>query len=91
MMGERKPTIPEVLPLVQALYRRHAAGCCLHIVLDDGNVKDDSVRFCQKTAAERHHPRCLSLADILLAMSKTQRLKLSRMPRRSATNTESPE
>src|SRR5690606_16179911 len=37
------PLAVAVLPLAQLVYRRHAAGCCLHVVLDDGNVDDDSV------------------------------------------------
>lgn len=43
-----KPTVPEVLPAVRALYARKggSVGCCLHIVLDDPNYDDDCVRFC---------------------------------------------
>ncbi len=76
MSDERKPTIPEVKPLVLALYRRHMAGCCLHIVLDDGNVSDDNVRFCVQYAEQKEHVECVILASLLLRMSQTQRLKL---------------
>ena len=71
-----KPTVPEVRPLVAALYRRHAAGCCLHIVLDDGNVGDEHVDFCIQWATDHNHPDCLSLAKLLRHMSRTQRKKL---------------
>jgi hypothetical protein len=74
-----KPTIPEVAPLVLALYRREGgcAGCCLHIVLDDTNVKDSDVAFCLRQAQERGHEDCIALALKLVEMSKTQRFKLS--------------
>lgn len=74
-----KPTVPEVLPLVQALYQteRGACGCCLHAVLDDGNVLDDHVAYSMQRAEEAGHQDCRALAALLLRMSKTQRLKLS--------------
>jgi hypothetical protein len=79
-----KPTVPEVLPLVRELYAQPGggAGCCLHIVLDDGNVHDDNVGFCIERADEVGHERCLKLARTLLLMSRTQRLKLYRSARR---------
>lgn len=73
-----KPTIPDVLPLVQELYRRSCVGCCLHIVLDDGNLEDSSVKFCLGYAIEQGHQECMYLATMLLAMSRTQRSKLYR-------------
>jgi len=72
-----KPTTLEVRPLVDRLYARHAAGCCLHIVLDDGNTDDRSVRHCIGTAIRAGHWPCAALAYKLLAMSKTQRRKLA--------------
>lgn len=75
--GFGKPTVPEVLPLVQAVYRRSPTGCCLHIVLDDGNVDDASVVRCHLQAVDRDHPDCEELASKLLQMSKTQRCVLS--------------
>lgn len=72
-----KPTLPEVLPLVEALYARNSVGCCLHIVLDDGNVEGGSVEFCIDQAMERGHKECEELARMLTLMSKTQRRKLA--------------
>lgn len=71
-----RPTVPEVAPMVSALYRRHGAGCCWHIVLDDGNVSDGNVAWCAEIARQEGHPDCLALVDPLLRMSRTQRLKL---------------
>lgn len=73
-----KPTVPKVLPAVEALYTVHAAGCCLHIVLDDCNVDDDSVRYCVDNAK---HDFCRKLGRVLLLMSKTQRTKLQAIHR----------
>ena len=72
-----KPTVPEVMPLVRRLYERNPVGCCLHIVLDDGNVEDHSVEFCIDQAHDRGHEECLELAKILFRMSRTQRRKLA--------------
>ena len=76
-----KPTVPEVLPLVKALYAtpEGGCGCCLHIVLDDCNVSDGDVQFCRDYAVERGHTDCVTLSDLLLKMSKTQRHRLARL------------
>jgi hypothetical protein len=75
-----KPTIPEVAPLVRAYYEKpgNEAGGALHVVLDDCNVDDGSVRFCLTEATERGDADGEALARKLLAMSKTQRRKLAR-------------
>lgn len=76
MPSATKPRVPDVLPLVRRLYAKNRAGCCLHIVLDDGNVRDADVQFCVKYAQDAGHPECEELARALLLMSKTQRLRL---------------
>ena len=74
-----KPTVPEVLPIVQALYRRHSAGCCWHVVLDDGNT--DSVLWTVGWMEKEWcgFPECKQLAELLPKMSRTQITKLSRL------------
>jgi hypothetical protein len=79
-MEKMKPTIPEILPLLREY---HAGthpnggwnGGSLHIVLIDGNVKDEDVRFSLEWAKEHGDTLGQNLAELLLAMSKTQRLK----------------
>jgi hypothetical protein len=71
-----KPTVPELLPLVAAIYSRSVVGCCLHIVLDDENIRDSDVKFCLERAKERGHDDCLQAATLLLRMSKTQRKRI---------------
>jgi hypothetical protein len=74
-MSERL-TVPEVLPLVRTIYAARGGACCLHNVLENGNVRDESVRARVDLAAERGHEDCRMLAEKLLLMSKTQRRKL---------------
>jgi hypothetical protein len=73
-----KPTVPELLPLVAAIYSRPdgGVGCCLHIVLDDENIRDSDVKLCLERAKERGHDDCLQVATLLLRMSKTQRKQI---------------
>jgi hypothetical protein len=78
-MSERKPTVPEVLPMVKELYKRHGVGCCLHVCIDDGNVEDRSVQFCLDFAKQKGCTDCILLAETLLKMSKTQRMKLHQL------------
>jgi hypothetical protein len=78
-----KPTVPEVLPIVRELYARHSAGCCWHVVLDNGNVHRD---FVLSTAHDIlvggnwpcRSDACRRLAELLPEMSTTQIRKLSR-------------
>lgn len=79
----RKPTVPEVLPYVRALYAREGggAGCCLHILLDDGNVRQGDADFCYGVAVGREHQDCAELAKLLQRMSPTQRMRLYASPR----------
>ena len=77
-----RPTVPEVLPLVRALYRRHGAGCCWHVVLDDGNAERATVAWCAaqlETQPCEAGPtsECHALAKLLPLMSPTQVRKLS--------------
>ena len=68
----RKPTIPEVLPLVVALYERCGAGCCLHVIIDDGNDEQVFADHCARDACDE----CKPLADLVVRMSDRQRRKL---------------
>ena len=75
-----KPTSwRKALPLAKAVYAQEDAGrvgCCLHIMLDDGNIEDDHVDYCIQSAAERQHGVCLVAAGFIRTMSLTQRGKL---------------
>jgi hypothetical protein len=74
-----RPTVPEALPLTRAIYRRSSVGCCLHIVLDDGNVETAHVASCLDYARENGHADCIAAAEALLRMTVTQRRKIIRL------------
>lgn len=78
-----RPTVPDVLPLLQAMYQRHCGGCCLHIVTDDDNVEDDHMRWALDYARAQGHPDCIAAAEMLAQMTATQRLKAARRKRHS--------
>lgn len=76
-----KPTIPEVLPLINQYAREdgNSNGGSFHIVLEDGNVTDHNVEFCLKESCDRNEILGVLIGEKLLLMSKTQRLKISYM------------
>ncbi len=81
-----RPTVPDVMPLVQAVYARHAAGCCLHVMIDDGNVADVFATGALVEAYARGHADCIAAAEILAQMTTTQRRKVAgsgKLPARS--------
>lgn len=75
-------TLKRAAELRQRIYSspRGGAGCCWHVVLDDGNVEDSFVEYAEDTLSMCRGDReaCRELGAILLLMSKTQRLKLGR-------------
>ena len=75
-----KPTIPEVVAAFADYQQRPENGAwgSLHIVLEDGNCKDSSARFCAQYAKEKGDVPGERLANILLQMSPSQRGRLSR-------------
>jgi hypothetical protein len=81
-MAERVALWPRAIELVQSIYSRGCDKGCLHIVLDDDNIKDKSVEFCIGVAEQAGHADCLELARLLLKLSKTQRIKLGDVARR---------
>ena len=73
---DAKPTIPDVIDRFRAYHAEHLTWGSLHIVLDDGNVRDSDVAFCEQWAREHGDEEGEALARILAQMSKTQREKL---------------
>jgi hypothetical protein len=56
----------------------NGAGGNLHIVLDDGNVRDSDIEFCIERAQEKGDKFGEAIGRVLLRMSKTQRRKVYR-------------
>lgn len=73
MSAARRPTVPDALPLKASIYARHSAGCCLHVVIDDGNLGNSTIASC---LADAEHDDCRALAAMLLQMTMTQRRKI---------------
>ena len=76
-----KPSIPDVIERFRA-YHKLPQNCVwgsLHVILDDGNFSDGSVRYCLQHATEKRDTEGIELAKILLSMSFTQRKKLARL------------
>ena len=75
-----KPTIPEVLPLAKAYVRKpwFGVGGNLHIVLDDGNIENSNILFCQDLCRGDKDVDGERLCGLLLQMTKTQRRKIVR-------------
>lgn len=71
-----KMTLPEVVEDFAEYHACNPAWGSLHIVLDDGNVDDASVNCCLEHARDTGDIEGARLAEILLQLSKTQRLKL---------------
>ena len=76
-------TVPEVLERFQNYYTNNKIGewGSLHIVLADDNVDDNSVDWCLKHAIKINDTEGAELSQILLKMSKSQRLKISKTVR----------
>lgn len=67
-----------LVPVIRNIYAHHGAGCCWHVVLDDLNLDQASIRFCSKGAAERRCQPCLVLANQIHLFSLTQVSKAAR-------------
>lgn len=73
-----KPVVDAALrSLFRAYLRRYPAWGSLHVVLEDGNVKDSHVEFCLQQALEKGDEEGAALARILLECSQTQRRKIA--------------
>ncbi len=84
-MSEKKPTIPEVYPLIIDYYKKPENNCGgnLHCILDDPNFRDHDVMFCLEEARKDDDADGTRIAELLLRMSKAQRRRLYRLPHRS--------
>ena len=71
-------TAKEVLQLAKEYYAKdgNGVGGNLHIVLDDGNIKDHHVEFCIKRALDDGDTDGVTLGKEILKLSATQRKKL---------------
>jgi hypothetical protein len=54
----------------------NAAGGWLHVVLDDGNLEDNNIRFCMRAAQEHSDAAGVALAIAILGASEEERSAL---------------
>lgn len=79
MTASDRPTItPEMVERFARYLEANPTWGSLHIVLDDDNIEDGHVRFCQKWAEEHDDPEGAELAAILLTLTESQRGRLGR-------------
>lgn len=73
-----KPTVPEVLPALEAYYRLpgNGNGGRLHVVTEDANVEQGLMESIVANCQETGDAVGLAIAKVLARMSRTQRLKL---------------
>lgn len=70
--------VPELVKLAVAYYALpgNSVGGSLHVVLDDGNIKDSHLDYCLNYAQEKGDTAGAELARLLRAASPTQRKKV---------------
>lgn len=73
-----KPTTDNVRKLINGYYAKpgNSNGGALHVVLEDGNIRDSDIEFCIDKAEKAGDLDGISIGALLLQMSKTQRRKL---------------
>ena len=85
-MGYDRSLLKAMIPIVEVLtgliYDQHSAGCCMHIVTDDGNIEDEHVRFCHTQAVRADHFHCAALAALLLTIPESMRNEAMQVPAR---------
>ncbi len=71
-----KPTLAQVSELARAYLAKHMTGGALHIVLEDGNVEDSHVAWCDGYAAGIGDEEGKRLAAALRPLTEQQRRAL---------------
>lgn len=66
----------DLIESCRAYYVNHPGGGSLHIVLDDGNIQKEHVKWCLERAQAHGDEEGERLAKLLLEASETQRQKL---------------
>lgn len=79
----KRLSLPEFIDRFASYRARseNSAWGSLHIVLEEGNVDDGSVRHCIRYARERGDEDGVRLAELLLKLSRTQRSRIDRLVR----------
>ena len=78
MQNNSKITVPQLIEECKKYYAmpNNSMGGCLHIVLDDENIKDNHIKFSIDEAEREGDEAGVRLGKLLLQASMTQRRKL---------------
>lgn len=70
--------IDEAVAALRKVYRDNgnAAGCCLHIIADDGNIEQSHADWVAGYACAIRHGDCINAADLLEDMTDTERAQV---------------
>lgn len=73
-----RPKTTDLAPLILAVYQSPlgGAGCCLHVVTDDGNY--ECAEYALNYARERGHPECIRTAEMMTQMTESQIARATR-------------
>ena len=78
-LNPNRPKVPDLVPLIVAVYESPAggAGCCLHVVTDDGNW--ESAQWAledwlseQEAREPGAHARCRAALEMMVQMTESQ-------------------
>lgn len=72
-----RPKVTDLAPLISAVYARPngGAGCCLHVITDDGNY--DCAQWVLENL-NRSHPECIAAAEMMVQMTESQIARATR-------------
>ncbi|MCK9308825.1 MAG: hypothetical protein M0P99_00960 [Candidatus Cloacimonetes bacterium] len=76
---EKNILFKDTLELVDRIYQKNSTGGLLHIVLDDGNLKDSHIKYCIEeieASDDEYKDIYLKCANNLLKMTFSQRRKI---------------
>lgn len=73
---ERSEKLARLAVLVRAIYEtpEGGGGCCLHICLDDGNLRNSDIDWCLVNSVK--HGTCRDVAYLLLELADTEEKRL---------------
>lgn len=76
--NKSEPDLHRCVELVRKIYASPygGAGCCLHVLTDDGNY--DSADWVLNNAEPSHHD-CIEAAKLLVSFSPTRRAKVCKL------------
>lgn len=66
------PSWRDLADAMKPIYARHCGGCCLHVVIDDGNIEREFIDWTLEHARTSGHADCIAAAELMARCSLTQ-------------------